>query len=471
MMKVLIVDDDNLVRRGLISLMPWNEFDMQVVGEAKNGEKALEFLESNEVDLILTDLAMPVMSGIELMKMVRSQYPQIFIVVLTLHQDFEYIQEALRLGAIDYIAKVQLEKESFEEVILRIRTRILDEQKRNYVDQGEPLSEVITIQHGYVLISTENSLNGDQLHLKEIVNPVELDFDLWFWLPAGEQEEKNIFAGLSDKVMNQDNLIIVKLGGVKSQKKQTVYRWLRDYKKNQFFYDFHPDHKIYEISLEELGTPSLIEEDKLTLLKNQWQSLEWVHQESLFEALIRELKMLQLTPHKLIQFLNGLVNAWNRIYSAVTCRQIELPDSFSGWYEMETWLHDMRKLIIEAIGKSQHSEEVQNAILRSIQIMHEEISNQVHASDVAKQVNMSRSYFSQCFKELAGMTFNEYLRHIRIERAKEYLKQTKKTIQWISENTGYADVKYFSRIFREKTGQLPSEYRQSFHSESKMSDY
>lgn len=68
MIKVLIVDDDKLVRKGISSAMPWDEFDMEVVGEASNGLKALDFLKTQPVDLMLTDLAMPVMSGIELMR-------------------------------------------------------------------------------------------------------------------------------------------------------------------------------------------------------------------------------------------------------------------------------------------------------------------------------------------------------------------------------------------------------------------
>lgn len=68
MIHVLIVDDDKLVRKGLMSFLPWESFGMRVVGEAANGEKALDFLKANRVDLLMTDLAMPVMSGIELIK-------------------------------------------------------------------------------------------------------------------------------------------------------------------------------------------------------------------------------------------------------------------------------------------------------------------------------------------------------------------------------------------------------------------
>ena len=106
MIKVLVVEDDKLARKGLIHAMPWSGCDMEVIGEAGNGQSALDFLESHEVDLMLTDLAMPVMSGIELMRIARSRYPTLLCVVLTLHLDFEYTQEAIRnITAITRIIK------------------------------------------------------------------------------------------------------------------------------------------------------------------------------------------------------------------------------------------------------------------------------------------------------------------------------------------------------------------------------
>ncbi len=97
------------------------------------GEKALEFLREQKVDLIITDLAMPIMSGIELIRKVKQWYPSVFIVVLSLHQDFEYIQEAMRLGAIDYIAKVELDTNSMDETLERIHNRIQSEQSNKTI--------------------------------------------------------------------------------------------------------------------------------------------------------------------------------------------------------------------------------------------------------------------------------------------------------------------------------------------------
>ncbi|MDQ0058980.1 YesN/AraC family two-component response regulator [Paenibacillus harenae] len=164
MIKVLIVDDDNLVRKGLISILPWGEYGMEVVGEAKNGEKALEFLASRQVDLLLTDLAMPVMSGMELMRIVRKQYPHIFIVVLTLHQDFEYIQECLRLGAIDYIAKVEMENENFGEVMSRVKGRIAEEQSKTATPSFYEAQHDQEIHDGITGVPLDSStVGGDKL--------------------------------------------------------------------------------------------------------------------------------------------------------------------------------------------------------------------------------------------------------------------------------------------------------------------
>jgi Response regulator containing CheY-like receiver domain and AraC-type DNA-binding domain len=123
MIRVLIVEDDKLARKGLIHAMPWAAFDMAVVGEANCGQAALDFLAREETDLVLTDFAMPGMTGCELMRAAGEAHPRTAFVVLTFHQELEYAQEAFRLGAIDYVAKIQLEQESFDEVLGRIRDR------------------------------------------------------------------------------------------------------------------------------------------------------------------------------------------------------------------------------------------------------------------------------------------------------------------------------------------------------------
>lgn len=473
MIKVLIVDDDNMVRKGLISILPWREYGMEVVGEAKNGEKALEFLASNKVDLLFTDLAMPVMSGMELMGIVRKQYPHIFIVVLTLHQDFEYIQECLRLGAIDYIAKVEMENENFGEVMGRIQNRIAEEQSKGAAPFVIHELGSHRITRGYALTRRREADLADSLSIEAIqveLPPFEWDTDLFLWLPKDREEEAFVESQLMKFASKHGNWIVLKIGELEGFNKREIHHFIRQYKELGLWYEVHPGKVQYEVNIGQTLDTASANEHRIAEIKNDGLSLGWVHKAAAFDQFLEDIREQYLTPAKLISLLHAWWISWNRIYYSVTEKQIVLPDMFHAWFEVEEWLSSVRVLLVEATGKSPYSEEVKDCITKAVQTMHDELSGSVHASEMAKRVNMSRSYFSQCFKDVVGMTFNDYLRHIRVEKAKEYLQYTHRTIQWIAENTGYNDQKYFSRVFLEKTGVLPSEYRQSIQSEVQMSD-
>lgn len=259
MIRVLIVDDDHLVRKGFIGIMPWQNHGFQIVGEANNGENALELLQTIEVDLLITDLAMPIMSGMELMKKVRERYPRMELVVLTFHHNFELIQEALRLGAVDYITKVELEREQMDEILRRIAGRMAPAVKSALAQEDYP--------------------------------------DIAEWMPEA---------------------------------RETAY-----------------------------------------------------------------------------------------------------------------------------------SKEVQECIRNAVVYLREQFQTEIHLPDVAREVNMSRSYFSRCFKDITGKTFNDFLRELRIDYAKSLLLNSNKAVQWIAIQSGYFNEKYFFKVFREMTGMLPSEFRKS----------
>lgn len=124
MYRVLIVDDDKLARRGIISMMPWENYHMLVVGEAQNGEQALSFLAENTVDIVFVDIDMPVMDGITLMTKSSQLYPELLFVVLTFYESFHYVQSALRIGAIDYVSKLQMEAIDCDQLLGQISKKV-----------------------------------------------------------------------------------------------------------------------------------------------------------------------------------------------------------------------------------------------------------------------------------------------------------------------------------------------------------
>jgi two-component system response regulator YesN len=176
MIHVLIVDDDKLARKGLISIMPWMTHDMEVVGEAANGVKALEFLEEHPVELMFVDLAMPGMSGIELIKESCRLFPNLRFVVLTFHEDFEYIQTALRLGALDYISKARMEKfekEDYDLVFDHIQ-KSFENDLKHYTNKS-----VKSTVKNEIIANGENADSGNN---EEKWSRAEKDWRELYWL-------------------------------------------------------------------------------------------------------------------------------------------------------------------------------------------------------------------------------------------------------------------------------------------------
>ena len=140
MYSIMIVEDEYLVRRGIASLVDYEQFGMQVIAQAENGREAWQKFQENPADILLTDINMPQMNGLELAKLVRDQVPKCHIVFLTGYDDFDYARTAIKLGADDYLLK-PFSKDDVEEMLAKVRTMLDKERKKvqiqNLVDQGQ----------------------------------------------------------------------------------------------------------------------------------------------------------------------------------------------------------------------------------------------------------------------------------------------------------------------------------------------
>ena len=140
MYSIMIVEDEYLVRQGIASLVNYEQFGMQVIAQAENGREAWQKFQENPADILLTDINMPQMNGLELAKLVRDQAPKCHIVFLTGYDDFDYARTAIKLGADDYLLK-PFSKDDVEEMLAKVQTKLDKERKKaqiqNLVDQGQ----------------------------------------------------------------------------------------------------------------------------------------------------------------------------------------------------------------------------------------------------------------------------------------------------------------------------------------------
>lgn len=132
MMKLLFVDDDAIARRNMVQRIAWNEYGWDLVYTARDGVDALEYMKGNQPDIIISDIKMPIMDGIEMARIARDYYPDLFFIFLSGYKEFEYAKQALALDAIDYLNK-PIDNELLIEVIRRAEKKCLHAREVNRI--------------------------------------------------------------------------------------------------------------------------------------------------------------------------------------------------------------------------------------------------------------------------------------------------------------------------------------------------
>jgi two-component system, response regulator YesN len=168
MIKVLIVDDEVLVRIGIKSLIDWEENGFLLVGEAQNGEDALEKIKEHSPHILVTDIKMPRMDGIQLLKELDKTGQRIHTVILSCHNEFEYVREAMKYGARDYVLKLSMQPQELLEVLNRVKKDIekhrknLNLQGRNIDDNANDIKEKFL----------KELISGSILNMKDVLKSI-----------------------------------------------------------------------------------------------------------------------------------------------------------------------------------------------------------------------------------------------------------------------------------------------------------
>lgn len=161
-LKVILVDDELLVRLGIKSLIDWEKHDFEFIGDASDGEKALELMEYKVPDILLTDIVMPRMNGLELIEIVKKRYPNTLIIVLSSHNEFEYVRKAMKLGVEDYLLKASMKPAELLDLLVEAAGKIARGQAkplphRNQAETPETRIDAVSRQLQLLLVNDLSS--------------------------------------------------------------------------------------------------------------------------------------------------------------------------------------------------------------------------------------------------------------------------------------------------------------------------
>ncbi len=425
----MLVDDDRIVRKGIMTSISWEEHGIAFTLEARNGQEAWNMLQEHRVDLILSDIKMPVMSGIELARRVRNERPDVEMVLLSGYEDFQYAKEAMAIGVRHYLLKPVLA----EKLVLTL-TEIREQQHcKRIAEQGERYRNMLINEHKpqmrsklmYELIGGKTV--GDELLQKATalqiplrgpryqLAVIELDAVDDAAVPAAaEMEERKFFACLNIA-------------------EETMIDWFPGF-----------------LSLHKSG--------RMVLLANISGADTVLDACKAIQANLKRFLKLSVSVGigEPVDSLESIACSYQSACRALSRKSLQGKNEVIDWtepiWEASTKKHAMQ---IEPALTGHSPKIVKEAIL----YMTKNYGQPIGLNEVASQVCVTPAHLSKVFKEEMGVNFIKWLNHLRMEEAKKLLRHTWMKTYEVADRVGYPDYKYFSMMFKRHTGLSPRDYR------------
>lgn len=441
MFNILVVDDEPLICKGLSSLLASSGLDIEHIYTAHSGFEALDCIRMEEIDLLVTDIQMGTMSGIELMQHAKLAKPWVQTIVISAHETFQYAQMAVRLGAKDYLIK-PLNSEQF-----------LDSVRNVLLKMNRPTPELETFMAG---IGENFRLEEPLPEYSELLNLLLVNPDSVLANEAnlGKLDDLNLqgpffsvikikaplLSDLQDKKYNAQDQLLMRYATLNIAKELLDQEW------NSIAF-YSPEEEITVIIQWDEKSYEESSSGQLNRLDVLGRSLHFnIHKYLHLHAVIG-----------ISQILKGLsfMDVLNRQASKAILWNKEHNDHYVFYYGDFNWnnytadpsveeLHTRSNLIVEKAQEYIDENYAQKGLT-------------IH--EVAKKNHVSPNYLSYLFKKNTGFNLWEYVIKLRMEESRELILNTDLRRYEIAERVGYESPEHFSKIFKKYYGISPSELK------------
>lgn len=494
MTNVLIVDDEKIEREGLKYLLSREEGERNVF-EASNGKQALQIIRSEDIQLVLTDIKMPHMDGLELSRRAKEENPALQIIIFSGYSDFTFAQEAIRYGVTEYILK-PVNPEDFHKVIQKAE-KVIEQRKKK---ESREIKEKNFLQ---------NYLYSGKLETLEKAKDM-IDLEKWNGWHCGILLESDVaFFDTAEETLEEEIQ--------KELRRVCFYLNLNARQSLLLFQDVYCDYQLVAnhlynfmkrkyrdsfylaVSRKFEGCECLPE--ILEQLEQQMEEKFYHPEKHVFsnEDDVLKLSVGEVQDSQIMQMISEDITRKdtdqlrkhfaclkekyhdNTKYSAMyikfvfsnVIQELFQENQFSGERRLE---HEIERLyncrnIMEILEVTEDNIKEYEAFLdRSMSSSRNEVAavknyiyqhyeEDLNLEMLAEKVYLSSGYLSFIFKKETGMNLNRYIRVFRMEKAKELLCSTNMKVAQVSEHVGFANVSYFCRSFREYYGSSPESYR------------
>ncbi|MFD3272061.1 AraC family transcriptional regulator [Paenibacillus dendritiformis] len=451
MYRLLIADDEALEREGLELIITRAMPDRFEMIHAPNGRRAIELAERHRPDIVMMDVKMPGIQGLEALQEIQAIHSRVKMVLVTAYDHFAYAKQAIALGVKDYIVKP-----AKKEQIIGILQRLVQELEQERSKRDTELALRDTVSRLMPLVENELAmmLMNDRVQDWNVQQLAEL---AQFPLQMGYALVVAVAAPDTDEACE---------GGSRRLRLEKVYNAVR-----------------HELAGRLSCIVSPIIGEQMTVFVPLKDGTQYANEDVLAmgEELVALLRQAAEAPvHIGIGRLKLGIDKLRESYAEAACAAAYARNGASaavvhfdqvpvraGSYSRPAQLH--------AVRSGTHTEEALHAAIHQVKasrdreahavieearaIIHERFHLPLTMEEVAGMVHLSPYYFSKLFKQQAGATFTDYITQLRITRACQYIEQDKLSLKEICYQVGYRDPNYFSRVFKKVTGVAPTEYR------------
>lgn len=433
-MKVLLVDDEIFAIRMLQNIIPWDELGLEVAEYAQSGEEAYQKVLKEKPDIIISDIRMCGMSGIDLLKKVHNYDPGIRVILMSAYADFSYVRDAIKAGGSDYILKpvdeVELEH-SLRKVIAEIQGE--KEQEKKLSKSEDQLLRMTLYRYMKTGKGKNKVLNSGQKFLLQDYRVFLIRLD-------------------SSTSAEFDNSASIELGNeryILNIIEQTAQKWAE----HSYIFDY--DEECWSSVWEGLHTerPEECAQEIISRLKEEAGISVNVSFSSPGNSLEKLPELYEETADlDKYSFYVGDVNILGYGYNCSKKEMEEIRDIGNS-------RENCRQEQINS-PDSGEEKECSRPVKEGIALIREKYDKTLSLEEICAQVSVSKNYFCYLFKRETGMSIWNYLTEVRLKHAKELLKNTNMKSYEIAFAVGYENPSYFSKIFKKYENMTPNEYRE-----------
>lgn len=519
LIKVLVADDELLVRIGLRTTIEWEENGFTIVGEAKNGKEAIELFDKFDADILITDIRMPVMDGLEVIKTIKEKKRDLKSIILTHYDDFSYAQKAINLGASEFILKNNLSSDNLLLVLKKLSEELTPEKTNHIKSMTETdylyyalekaiLTNISKIDYeGLIRIDTDGRFYSNYfVAYGKICYSDDLEPDLnnneFF------KNLSNIFVSTENvkqaMMMIEGHLVYLYNIGFKTenyQKEQTEIVNILKRNIKQFF-DLDMFFGISTVGDTPLEIPRLVIEGKKACESCFFSEDKVIHYDGRIEKIADE--NIKIKPDLIRKYINQsdlaslyayIDERFDKIY--VTYNKMGVRKLFIDFISLAQIIYQEKhaedevvndakfryiyfdklvdfkaireyvKGVYHFISEKNEDKSYSYYITKSIEYIKENYERNITLEEVAEYSQISKSYLSLLFKQETGINFSAFLTGYRVDKCKEYLRESHYKIYEIAERVGFDNPYYFSKVFKEKVGISCKEYQKKYYKENR----